>query len=494
MGHRATVKIRAPMPPSRTLNAANLESLGAPRLAKLLIEISTGNAAAKRHLRLALAGNAGAPEAAREIAKRLASIARAKTFIDYPKIKPLAADLDSQRAAILTHVAPTTPREAFDLLWQFVDCAQSVLARTDDGTGRLAAIFHEAVRDLAPLAQSAKLPPNDLARRAFNALRHDHYDAWDTLIPHLAPHLGAKGLAQLKQLTESWQSEPAPVLPEHEKRVVAWSSVSGKIYADDLETRRRRRKATFILKQIADALGDVESYIAQIDPSTRKMPAIAAGIAQRLLQAGHPQKAWTALEAVEPEHRRRNALEWDEAHAATLEALGRASEAQTFRWQRFIETLNPDHLRAHLRKLPDFEDFDAEQTALSHALTHPNVHQALHFLINWPDLARANQLINTRTAELNGDLYDLLTPAADVLDHKYPLAATILRRAMIDFTLDHARPTRYKHAARHLHACANLAPRITDFGTTPNHAAYEKALRTSHGRKTAFWQEVEALR
>ena len=39
-----------------TLNAKNLEALGTERLAQLLIEVSTGNAAAKRKLRLALAG------------------------------------------------------------------------------------------------------------------------------------------------------------------------------------------------------------------------------------------------------------------------------------------------------------------------------------------------------------------------------------------------------------------------------------------------------
>ena len=39
-----------------TLNAKNLESLGAGRLAELLIDISTGSAAATRKLRLALAG------------------------------------------------------------------------------------------------------------------------------------------------------------------------------------------------------------------------------------------------------------------------------------------------------------------------------------------------------------------------------------------------------------------------------------------------------
>ena len=44
------------MAPKNALNLQNLEALGAKRLAELLIEISDGDAAAKRRLRLALAG------------------------------------------------------------------------------------------------------------------------------------------------------------------------------------------------------------------------------------------------------------------------------------------------------------------------------------------------------------------------------------------------------------------------------------------------------
>ena len=40
-----------------TLNAKNIEALGVERLANLLIEISTGDAAIKRRLRMELAGN-----------------------------------------------------------------------------------------------------------------------------------------------------------------------------------------------------------------------------------------------------------------------------------------------------------------------------------------------------------------------------------------------------------------------------------------------------
>ena len=76
-----------------TLNAKNLEALGAERLAQLLIEISTGDAAAKRKLRLALAGAEGPRDAAREITKRLTSIAKARTFVNWQNRKTLVKDL-----------------------------------------------------------------------------------------------------------------------------------------------------------------------------------------------------------------------------------------------------------------------------------------------------------------------------------------------------------------------------------------------------------------
>src|SRR5690606_17055235 len=109
-----------------TLNAKNLEALGAERLAQLLIEISTGDAAAKRQLRLALAGAQGPNEAAREITKRLTSIGRARTFVDWQNRKPLVTDLEMQRRAIMEQIAPHDPDEALALLWRFMALARPV--------------------------------------------------------------------------------------------------------------------------------------------------------------------------------------------------------------------------------------------------------------------------------------------------------------------------------------------------------------------------------
>lgn len=50
----------------RTLNAKNLEGLGAERLAELLMDVSADNAAIKRRLRLELAGAEGSGAAPRK--------------------------------------------------------------------------------------------------------------------------------------------------------------------------------------------------------------------------------------------------------------------------------------------------------------------------------------------------------------------------------------------------------------------------------------------
>ena len=64
------------MTSKKTLTAKNLQALGAERLAELLMEISRGNAAAKRRLRLELAGAQSPSEVAKEVRKRLTTIAR----------------------------------------------------------------------------------------------------------------------------------------------------------------------------------------------------------------------------------------------------------------------------------------------------------------------------------------------------------------------------------------------------------------------------------
>jgi hypothetical protein len=241
------------------------------------------------------------------------------------------------------------------------------------------------------------------------------------------------------------------------------------------------------LKEIADAQGDVDAFIAQYDEPTRKVPKIAAEIARRLLVAGRTKEAWQVIESAE--HRRSGwpDFEWEDGRIEVLDALGRGDEAQAARLSCFERSLSARHLRAYLKQLPDFDDVEAEERALGHAERHRDLLQSLFFLISWPSLERAARIVIQRAEELDGDHYEILTPAADALAGKYPLAATLVLRAMVDFSLTHARSSRYGHAARHLMECASLASSIQDFGTLEPHDAYLGRLRGEHPRKTSFW-------
>lgn len=478
------------MASNKTLNATNLTALGAARLAELLVEVSTGNDAIKRRLRLELAGAQSPGEVAKEVRKRLSAIARSRSFIDWQNRKALVGDLETQRRAIVDQVAKTDLAEALELLWRFTALANSVFERCDDSSGTVIGIFHTACRDLGEIAQAAQVAPEILADRAFNALNENDYGQYDGLIGMLSPALGATGLEQLKERFLELAKAPMERPKDKDRKVIGWGT-GGPLYADETAARQRESTIRLALQEIADAQGDVDGFIAQQSDKAKSVPRVAAE--RRLLAAGRCKEAWGAINAVAHENRPSwIPFEWEEVRLEVMEGLGRKVDAQAFRWQCFERTLNSDHLRAYLKRLPDFEEIEAEERAMSYALGFPNVQQALAFLVLWPSLDNAAKLVFQRAAKLNGDDYEILGPAADALAGKDPLASTILLRSMIDFSLRNGRATRYRHAARHLSACASLSAAIPNFGAFETHDAYVTRLKAEHGRKSAFWDLADA--
>lgn len=477
------------MSSKNTLTAQNLEALGAKRLSELLIDISSGDAAIKRRLRLALAGAASPAEAAREIRKRLVAIGRSRSFVDWQNRRGLVDDLGTQRRAIVDHVGATDPKEALDLMWSFMGLASSVFMRCDDSSGTVIAIFQEGVGDLGRLAEAAKIDANALADRAFEALQTNGYGEFDGLIAALVPALGDSGLEHLKQRFIALSKEPQKKSAASERRVIGWSA-NGPMHEDEITNRHRTYIIDIALRDIADAQGDVDAFIAQYDSKTRKVPVIAAQIAERLLAAGRASESLKYLEAVD--HRRADwpEMEWENARIATLDALERGEEAQAARWSCFERFLSAQHLRDYLKRLPDFDDIEAENRALDFVSNFRSVSAALAFLAFWPATDRAARLVLDRADKLDGDRYEVLTPVADALVGKHPLAATLALRAMIEFSLDNGRSSRYKHAARHLLECASLASETMDFGKHETHDAFVARMRGKHGRKSSFWDLV----
>ena len=156
-------------------------------------------------------------------------------------------------------------------------------------------------------------------------------------------------------------------------------------------------------------------------------------------------------------------FEWEDARIEVLDTLTRGDEAQADRWSCFERALSIPHLRAYLKRLPDFEDVDAEERALDYAERYTSPIVALAFLVSWPALDRAAALAIRQAGDLDGHRYEILAPAAEALTDTDPLAATLVLRSMIDAALTQRRSSRYHHAARHLRECASL-PGVGDQG------------------------------
>ena len=428
-----------------TLNAKNLEALGAARLAELLLELSNGDAAAKRQLRLALAAGSSVEEAAQEVRKRLASIARSGTYIDWRKRKTLVSDLQAQHRAITGPIAAADAAIALDLLWRYLDLADGLLARSSDSTGTLADLFGAAMADVVPLAAAAGADPLALADHLFELLAANDYGQFDGLLPAVAAALGEPGLARLEAL----------------------------ILQQGLLDGQR------VMLQIAEARGDLDAYLARVPAQELQWPDGAAAVADRFLAAGRAEEALAILDQAAQAAKAWPAPQWTDSRIAVLDALGRSDEAQELRWQGFGRTLSIPYLRAYLKRLPAFEDVDAEERAFALVESHPSPIEVLSFLVAWPALPRAASYVIHHWDQDSWDGEDQapLAAAAERLSGGYPLAATLLYRQLLVEALWLGGAKRYRQAVSHLGTCKDLAAAIADWQGLADHGAFVAGLK-----------------
>ncbi len=472
-----------------TLNTQNLETLGAAHLARLLMEISEGNANAKRLLRLELAGSESPSKLANEIRKRLTAISAATTNVGWRTLKGFRADLNTQRRLIAEQVSAAAPQEAYDLIWQFITLSDAVIERTSDTSGGVREVMASACQDAAAIVALAKPDVSDLVRLITAAQMANSYGQNDTLIPLMSPLLGEDGLQRLREAILAAAKEPAATVTARSRPAKRWRKRV--LAASEALRKRTRAESTRVaLLAIADALGDVEAFIALM--ADAYLPASAAQIASRLLKAGRPADALKALDGARQNPRSGMPSEWPaewiNARIAALEALDRKDEAQRVRLERFRRTLEADYLRAYLKRLPDFDDIEAEDAELDHVKAWPDANAALGLLTGWPSLERAAHLVIDRVREMDGNDAERLTYAADRLSSRYPLAALLLQRQIVEARLASFSEAAHEAAVLPFLEAESLARHIDDFGRHEPHDVWRKKLENVYARRTVFWK------
>ena len=460
---------------NRKLTIETLTKLGADKLAELLIAEAAGNRRLKQTLNLATS-TADGPEALGAILRRrLGTLAKSHSMLSYDRGRELIAELDELRTTIVETIGAKDSELAFELLWKFLDLHPSVLERVDDSSGRVGSVFRMACDDLGLLAQRARIEPDALAATVFEKVTNNGYGIYDGLVVSLAVALGQKGRAALQRLLLQRRQQ---YLTEDRR-----AEISAGRYDFTLSC------LSLALRDIAACEGDADAFIDTYQGRDLTNPRFASEIALQLLKSSRGQEALGYLDRAAPstENRHFGLTEWTDAKIAVLDALQRLDEAQTLRLALFQAQLSASHLRAYLDRLPDFDDFEAEDGALDFVAGHANAHAALAFLVGWPALERAARLVHLRISDIDGDHYELLDPAAVALEGKYPLAAVLLRRALIEVTLRKGRATRYKHAARHVREIDSMNAQIKDYSDFETHDQFIARLLRTHPRKTGFW-------
>jgi hypothetical protein len=474
----------------KTLNAENLEQLGAARLAALVMDLVQGSAALQRRARMELSAAQGPKEVAADLRKRFASLRRSTSYVDWRKQKAFVKDLTGLVAMIETGVAPFDADEAFDLTWSFLQLAPAIHVRTDDSNGAVGEVMGEAMKMLARISPRLTVKPALLAERILEAVAEAGYGEFDGIIPAMAEVLGPDGLNYLKAITEAWA-----VAPPSPQDVAQFRGYGGSTSPVESARRQRKSTASIILADIADLQGDVDAYMARYSAEQLTYGTIAPDVARRLIDAGRLEEALGIIQraraAEEGKSFRASRYELDAVYEDCLQRMGKLDDLKSHLWVTFQQTLYAGSLRKYLKLLPDFDDIEAEEKALALAETYPHLGAAIHFLTVWPDLVRAARVIIARAGELDGNAYETLTAAADALEPHHPLAATLLRRAMLKDTLEGAKSKRYRHAARHLEECRACAAFIQDFAGFPSHAEFLAGLKLRHGRKYGFWEIVD---
>ena len=316
-----------------TLTQETLGALGVDKLAKLILDEVQQNAPFKRIITAALAGAKGPGAVAGIIDRRLASLERARGYIDWDKRKAFAADLKATVSTIVYELGSADPAAAVERILRFVQSADGVFERIDDPSGSIGGIYQDAAAALPAITM--RIPADDrlhLLDRLVRLLLADEYGFIGEAVDGFISILATEELTSLDLALEQ-------ALPET-------SSGDG-----DRDWVRQARRDTIIRTRqaIADVRSDVDTFM-KLEAQRPERIRDNLAIAERLLQAGRGKEAlqWvrrpnrTGLRAMDRQDLAdaSGGIDVLERHRVGLEirilaALKEREAAQQLRWKTF---------------------------------------------------------------------------------------------------------------------------------------------------------------
>jgi hypothetical protein len=162
------------------------------------------------------------------------------------------------------------------------------------------------------------------------------------------------------------------------------------------------------------------------------------------------------------------------------------------RRERYQKRPSLRHLKSLEELLSDIEQSGVREGVVKDAARAIHIGTGVRLLLGIGDVRAAEDLLLSRSAQLDGGDFEFLTPLAQEAEQAQAwLTATLLLRAMLDNVLSRSRSQAYGVAAGYFRALSRIAERIADYRGLPTHMEYEMALRLKYARKVSFWNRLE---
>lgn len=399
---------------------------------------------------------------------------RVSRFYGYREAGEFGRTLEGWLDQVERELLPKDPSAALALFQGFIESDAAWFEGADDSDGVIGDAVRSACRHWLHAAAQCEMPADVWPQRVLDLYLADKYGARDAL------------LRQVEMLLDE-QAQRGLVARLDDQLTALVASASGQD-GPPLEVF----KLSGALSLLAESLGDPDVQVcASLRYSPNPNPMQRQSFARAYIEANRPadalvwlQDRWGHLEEV-----RLGLL------AEALENLGRFEESVPIRREMFERTLSDHALDRWLEHLSAPARTQAIASARELALGYKGSVAAATVLLKLGDADAAEGKLLADPGGIDGGAYGSLVPLAEALrSHDCPRAETVIYRALLRGILDRGYARAYGHAARYWSRLRAIASSGVGLLPLLPHDAFEAEIRSRHGRKTAFWAQVNASR
>lgn len=397
--------------------------------------------------------------------KLLTSVKNGRRYIDYYESHAFSEQLDRINNGI-EKLLPQDPKLALKLCQRFIEIDGSICERVDGSDGFLSHCYLTTYQLLDRAFAATESQIEEVGNYLYEVYSQDNYG------------LRSYMLEQCKQSLRTGADEVI-------KRRLAEDTSAGDY------------QALAVLKVIADARGDVDTYIQLVRQRYEQLNRPIAdqdicGIAKRLNDAFRSEEAIDWLKQIDDD-----SLDHSTKIKLLMEAYkleGQDKKAQALLWQRFERYLSTEDYRQYLRHGTQEDKAAAQEKALQLAKAYHSLGDSLQFLADidlWDELEKVI-VEHAKADTLDGADYSIYRKLSTALSKqgKY-LPATLLRRVLVGQVLDGGKSQYYNYALSDLKKAYDFAHQVNDWQGFDEHQCFFDQLKSTHFRKHSFWSGIE---